>query len=64
MRAVWRPTGRRERRLGVTVTLTNTSKIVTLNGVPARVWEGKTAKGIPCHAFITVMPKGEADASR
>jgi hypothetical protein len=24
-----------------------------LNGLPARVWEGKTESGIPCHAFIT-----------
>jgi hypothetical protein len=33
--------------------LENTSKIVELNGVPARVWEGKTESGIACHAFIT-----------
>jgi len=39
------------------VTLESTSKITTLvvNGedVPARIWEGKTESGIPCHAFIT-----------
>lgn len=35
------------------VTLRSTSKIVEINGVPARVWEGKTASGIECHAFIT-----------
>lgn len=39
------------------VTLENTTKIVTLNinghDVPARIWEGKTEKGIKCHAFIT-----------
>lgn len=39
------------------VALESTDKIVTLviNGadVPARVWEGVTANGVPCHAFIT-----------
>lgn len=39
------------------VTLENTDKIVDLvvNGamVKARVWEGTTAAGIRCHAFIT-----------
>jgi hypothetical protein len=35
------------------ITLENTSKIVHVNNVPARVWEGKTESGIPCHAFIT-----------
>lgn len=35
------------------VTLENTSKIVELNGVPARVWEGETESGIKVHAFIT-----------
>ncbi len=33
--------------------LTSTTKIVYLNGVPARVWEGVTAGGVPCHAFVT-----------
>lgn len=33
-------------------TLESTSKIVEFNGVPARIWEGKTEKGIPFHAFI------------
>jgi hypothetical protein len=40
------------------VTLESTEKIVTLvlaNGteVPARIWEGHTANGIACHAYIT-----------
>ena len=39
------------------VTLENTTKIVEIvvNGVrvPARVWEGVTAKGVRCHAYIT-----------
>lgn len=35
------------------IQLHSTTKVVTLNGIPARVWEGVTAKGIPIHAFIT-----------
>lgn len=39
------------------IILNSTEKIVTLihNGaeIPARIWEGKTASGIPCHAYIT-----------
>jgi hypothetical protein len=35
------------------ITLESTSKIVELNGVPARIWEGKTDTGIEVHAFIT-----------
>lgn len=35
------------------VTLESTTKIVELNGVPARVWEGETESGVKVHAFIT-----------
>jgi len=35
------------------VILESTDKIVTVNGVPARVWQGRTAGGIECHAYIT-----------
>lgn len=35
------------------LTIQNTSKIVTLNGVPARIWEGETESGIKCHCYIT-----------
>jgi len=34
------------------VTLNSTSKIVNLNGTPARIWEGESGSGIKCHAFI------------
>jgi hypothetical protein len=46
----------------VEVNLQSTTKIVklTIEGedgtrreVPARIWEGRTASGIPCHAYIT-----------
>lgn len=35
------------------VTLESTDKIVELNGVQARIWEGETEGGVKCHAFIT-----------
>ena len=42
------------------ITLHNTTKTVTINGVPGRIWEGHTASGIPIHAFITriAVPDG------
>lgn len=33
--------------------LESTDKVVSVNGVPARVWEGTTESGIPVHAFVT-----------
>lgn len=35
------------------ITIEPTLKIVELNGVPARVWEGVTERGVPCHLFVT-----------
>lgn len=35
------------------ITVTNTDKIVNLNGVPARVWEGESEQGVPVYCFIT-----------
>jgi hypothetical protein len=39
------------------VSLESTTKIVRLmvdgREVPARIWEGQTESGIPCHAYIT-----------
>jgi len=47
----------------VIVTLEATSKIVRLvvegREVPARIWEGHTASGIPCHAYITRIAVGD-----
>lgn len=31
----------------------STEKIVTMNGVPARIWEGITDSGIKVHAYVT-----------
>ena len=47
------------------VQLESTTKIVELNGVPARVWEGVTESGIEVHAFITrVAVNQEEDTSQ
>lgn len=35
------------------VTVESTPKIVEINGVPARVWQGQTEGGIPVIAFLT-----------
>jgi hypothetical protein len=35
------------------ITIESTSKIIEINGVPARVWEGQTESGIAVHCFIT-----------
>lgn len=33
----------------------NTSRIVTINGVSARLWEGVTDKGIKVHCLMTTI---------
>lgn len=35
------------------ITVTSTTKIVELNGVPARIWDGETDSGIPVHCYVT-----------
>jgi hypothetical protein len=35
------------------ITIESTTKLVELNGVPARVWEGVSDGGVPIHCFIT-----------
>ncbi len=34
------------------ITVESTTKIVKLNGIDCRVWEGITERGIPIHCFI------------
>jgi hypothetical protein len=46
------------------ISIQSTSSIITLNGVPARVWEGQTEGGIEITCFITrVAVKNELDSS-
>ena len=35
------------------ITIESTTETVTLNGVPARIWEGHTDSGIPVFCYIT-----------
>ncbi len=47
------------------VTLESTTKIVKVNGVFARVWEGHTETGIPVHAFVTrIAAPADADQTQ
>jgi len=49
----------------VKITLESTTKIVEVNGVPCRMWEGHTESGIAVHAFITrIAVHKNADASQ
>ena len=43
--------------------LESTHKIVELNGVQARIWEGHTAAGVPCHAYLTRIAVSESEDS-
>lgn len=44
-------------------TLHSTSKTVTVNGVPARIWEGTTERGARIVALITRVTPLDDDAS-
>jgi len=47
------------------IMLVSTNKIVMLDGIPARIWEGHTADGIEINAFITRIAVSEdADQSQ
>lgn len=35
------------------ITITSTTRIVELNGVPARIWEGHTEGGVAVYCYIT-----------
>ena len=35
------------------ITINSTTLIATLNGVPARIWEGVTESGIPVTCYVT-----------
>lgn len=40
-----------------------TSKIIEIDGVPCRVWQGHSESGVPCHAHIALIAVNrDADA--
>jgi len=46
------------------MTLQSTSKIVEIDSVPARVWEGVSARGIPVRAYINRVVAKRSDDSQ
>jgi hypothetical protein len=49
----------------VKLIIENTTKIVILNGVECRVWEGVTDRGVAIHCFIPLVGvRTEADRSQ
>lgn len=47
------------------LTIESTTKTVTLNGVPARIWEGHTESGIPVYCYITrIAVKNDQDCTQ
>ena len=47
------------------MTIESTSKLVVINGVPARVWQGKSERGVPLVCCITrIAVDKDADNSQ
>jgi hypothetical protein len=47
------------------ITIENTTKIVTIDDVPARIWEGHTESGIPVHCYVSrIAVHKDEDASQ
>lgn len=46
------------------ITIESTNKIVELNGVPARIWEGKTEDGTELHCYVTRVAVAEGQDTR
>lgn len=45
------------------ITLEPTSKIIEIDGVPCRVWQGQSERGVKCHAHIALIGVDRADDS-
>lgn len=43
------------------IIIESTTKLVELNGVPARIWEGQTDTGIKMHCYITRVAIDEGE---
>ena len=47
------------------ITIESTTKIVMLDGIQCRVWEGHTERGVPVHCFIPrIAVARDADTSQ
>lgn len=50
---------------GMKITIESTTKIVKLDGIDCRVWEGQTERGVAIHAYIPrVAVRNDSDASQ
>lgn len=47
------------------ITLFSTTKLITMvvdgKEIPARIWQGRTASGVKCHAYITRIAVAEGE---
>jgi hypothetical protein len=49
----------------MTITIESTSKVVSLNGVACRVWEGQTVSGVKVHCYIPrICAKDDQDLTQ
>jgi hypothetical protein len=49
----------------MTITISSTERITCIDGVPVRLWEGVTDRGVACKVFVhRVAVHGEEDASQ
>ncbi len=47
------------------ITIESTTKVVSLNGIDCRVWEGETDRGVKIHCFIPrIGVKDDQDLSQ
>lgn len=47
------------------ITIENTDRIIDVNGIESRLWEGKTESGIPIHCLIIrIAVSSDADLSQ
>lgn len=47
------------------ITIESTTKVVKLNGIDCRVWEGQTVSGVKVHCFIPrIAAKDDQDLSQ
>jgi hypothetical protein len=37
------------------INIESTTKIVSINGIPSRVWEGKTETGVKVNCFVSLI---------
>ena len=45
------------------ITIESTTKLVAVNGVPARIWEGHTEGGVPLHCYVTRLGIEKEDSA-